>query len=638
MKKVELSLLYNAYPNIDEKRISDEKCNNFEELSDSFQIALIKERICRIYEENSIDNILDLDEITSKKLLISLYEYYLKEEMVEYTDFWSMDKEKNSKKEKIEEDFRSFLSSNDNIEYIQKFDEEIKNILKDNQLVKEVYVDRPTYFLLYRIRNNILKEVKKKVCSEKHFKNMIKDINKKYRELYVKQYNKEFFYKICEFEELKKEIFKHIEDELVDNIRNGKIVNVGNELASNFKHNIQKDEEYSKLIDKYMEEIKKNDGFEVMEEKYQEFQQKFSELSIKYLDDKTQINEKWIKEDLKTFILYSTAQYIIENNHNEIEDISRDMINEIEKHIINYIKTEYLKKEKYDVFVKVLNIELNQRDNLNISNITFIDGKELKSNISRYLKHESNDFEENFFKSKNEEKKEIFVKIEAIETYKRDSKYIEEIALEKVKDVINVIYFYNSREESKGYELSDRILIIENNTAYKSVTYSYKNGIFDLQLTSNEWLNNIFKEEKYEKLRIILDSINEYNKLNKDKERNNGWLIESNKKLLNEDSIYKCARDMSILIAGTNIFKYTVKYLNLRFWLIEDYLEFFNKKLPYDNFVMERFLNFYKRVINIIFSYADVKDDNLIKDLQKWILKIFPNNYIYKEDEKDEQT
>ena len=62
----------------------------------------------------------------------------------------------------------------------------------------------------------------------------------------------------------------------------------------------------------------------------------------------------------------------------------------------------------------------------------------------------------------------------------------------------------------------------------------------------------------------------------------------------------------------------------------------FDAKLPYDDFIIERFLNFYKRVINIIFSYSDIEDINLIEDLQMWILKIFPNNYLYKEDKEDE--
>ena len=94
---------------------------------------------------------------------------------------------------------------------------------------------------------------------------------------------------------------------------------------------------------------------------------------------------------------------------------------------------------------------------------------------------------------------------------------------------------------------------------------------------------------------------------------------------------------MAILIAGTNIFRYTVSYLDLRFWLIEDYIEFFSEELPNDQFIQERFLNFYKRVINIIFSYSDLKRNNLIKDLQNWILKIFPDDYIYKEDRSNNE-
>lgn len=86
MKKIELSLLYNAYPKINENKMDNELYSSFEKLSNSFQNLLIKERINRINIDERVNNILNLDQITSKRMLISLYEYYLREEMVEYTD------------------------------------------------------------------------------------------------------------------------------------------------------------------------------------------------------------------------------------------------------------------------------------------------------------------------------------------------------------------------------------------------------------------------------------------------------------------------------------------------------------------------------------------------------------------------
>ena len=84
-----------------------------------------------------------------------------------------------------------------------------------------------------------------------------------------------------------------------------------------------------------------------------------------------------------------------------------------------------------------------------------------------------------------------------------------------------------------------------------------------------------------------------------------------------------------ISLLSDTTFKHLIK--------IEDYIEFFSEELPNDQFIQERFLNFYKRVINIIFSYSDLKRNNLIKDLQNWILKIFPDDYIYKEDRSNNE-
>ena len=637
MKKLEYSLLHNAYPNVNKEKSINEECNSFEELSDLFQEILIKERILEIDTDSKMENIFDLDMIESKKLLISLYEYYLREEMVEYTDFGEIDEVKKKKGEKIEENFKTFLSNKNDKDYIEDFDKEINKVFKNQQLMRKIYVNRPKYFLLYRIRNNILKEVRIKTCSEKHFRNMIKDIKNQYRKLYLNQYNKDFFYKINEFENFKKDILNHVEKELLDNIRSGKVINVGNELANNFKQDIKKDEEKNNLIDEYTHIINKDDGFETLQKKVLDFQQKYIDISKKYIDDNTKINERWLKEDIKTFLLYCTVHYIIgDNGEKELEDITQQEMNDIDISIISYLQKEYLQKEKYDVFIKINNIEIEQKEKIQISNVTFIKSRELKNDINKYLNHECKEFEKKYFESQIQSEEEVFVKIENIETYKRDSKFVEELALKKIEDIINVIYFFNARNESKLYQLSDKMLIIETNTEYRLVTRSYREGIFNIQLVSNEWINKIFNENYDNKISKILEALKEYNKLNKSNSGFQEWLICSNKKLLNEKNLYNLAREMSILIAGTNIFKYTVKYFDLRFWLIEDYMEFLDGKLPYDDFIIERFLNFYKRVINIIFSYSDIKDINLIEELQMWILKIFPNNYLYKEDKEDE--
>ena len=165
MKRIELSLLYNAYPNIDEEKKIDLELNNFKELREALAGDLIKERIRRlniVMEEK--ENILNLDQIESKMLLITLYEYYLREEMVEYVDFLDFDKEKNVKGEKIEENFKTFINKYKDEKYLEDFDIKVKKLFKDREAIKKIYINRPTYFLLYRIRNNLLREINKTKC------------------------------------------------------------------------------------------------------------------------------------------------------------------------------------------------------------------------------------------------------------------------------------------------------------------------------------------------------------------------------------------------------------------------------------------------------------------------------------------
>ena len=638
MKRIELSLLYNSYPNIDEEKKIDLELNNFKELREALAGDLIKERIRRlniVMEEK--ENILNLDQIESKMLLITLYEYYLREEMVEYVDFLDFDKEKNVKGEKIEENFKTFINKYKDEKYLEDFDIKVKKLFKDREAIKKIYINRPTYFLLYRIRNNLLREINKTKCSENFIKNSIKQIKRFYTEKYIDEYNKKFFFTIKKFDEMKNEIFKHIEEEFLDWIRNGKTVNAGNELVVKFKNAIQKDIEYNKLKNEYINLIKIEDGYEATKEKYEKLQEKYNKIAFKYLDEKTKINANWIKNDLNIFFSYCTVEYIVDSlSEDRIQNIDNCKIKEVENETIEYIKTKIIKKEIYNVFIKIENVDLQQQNVMNVSNLTFIKGKELKINIDKYLQTECTKFEKDFFKLDKIQENDVYVKVEKIEAYKSDSEFICNIAFKKINDIVNLIYFYTARDKSKRYKLGNQLLIIENSNNNKLVKYLTREGIFDIPLVSNEWMNNIFTG--YGKnVKLIIEAINEFNKIINENTLDIELLIKSNKKLLNENDVYNLSRDMAILIAGTNIFRYTVSYLDLRFWLIEDYIEFFSEELPNDQFIQERFLNFYKRVINIIFSYSDLKRNNLIKDLQNWILKIFPDDYIYKEDRSNNE-
>ena len=638
MKRIELSLLYNSYPNIDEEKKIDLELNNFKELREALAGDLIKERIRRlniVMEEK--ENILNLDQIESKMLLITLYEYYLREEMVEYVDFLDFDKEKNVKGEKIGENFKTFINNYKDEKYLEDFDIKVKKMFKDREAIKKIYINRPTYFLLYRIRNNLLREINKTKCSENFIKNSIKQIKRFYTEKYIDEYNKKFFFTIKKFDEMKNEIFNHIEEEFLDWIRNGKTVNAGNELVVKFKNAIQKDIEYNKLKNEYINLIKIEDGYEATKEKYEKLQEKYNKIAFKYLDAKTKINANWIKNDLNIFFSYCTVEYIVDSlSEDRIQNIDNCKIKEVENETIEYIKTKIIKKEIYNVFIKIENVDLQQQNVMKVSNLTFIKGKELKINIDKYLQTECTKFEQDFFKLDKIQENDVYVKVEKIEAYKSDSEFICNIAFKEINDIVNLIYFYTARDKSKRYKLGNQLLIIENSNNNKLVKYLTREGIFDIPLVSNEWMNNIFTG--YGKnVKLIIEAINEFNKIINENTLDIELLIKSNKKLLNENDVYNLSRDMAILIAGTNIFRYTVSYLDLRFWLIEDYIEFFSEELPNDQFIQERFLNFYKRVINIIFSYSDLKRNNLIKDLQNWILKIFPDDYIYKEDRSNNE-
>lgn len=630
MKKFENLLLHISYPKLDEYIHTEEKCNGFEELNSFFYYDLIKERIDRISIEDKIYNFLELDETKSKKLLISLYEYYLRKEMIENISFEEMEEVKSKNTEKISETFRNFLESGNNENFIEKFDNEINEVFNDQKLLKTIYVNRPNYFLLYRIRNNILREINSKICSEKHIENMIKYINKKYLELYVLQYNSKFFNEIKNFNSMKNEIFEHIEELFLESLRNGKTISVGNELVNMFKGRTEKNDKFKGVKESYKEKINKTDGYKKMVDNFMNFQEEYNKIAIKYFDAETiKINIIWQKDDLKTFIMYCVSEYINDSLKKESNSIDCE---KIEKIIMTDIKNKYMENERYDVVFKAKNVEILKTENAQISNFTFLKCKDLKENMDLYLEHKCSKFENDFLKNVNEN--DIFVLVKNIEVLKRDSTYIGEIVCQKYKDLSNVIYFYTAREKSKEIKLPENLLIIEKNSDFRLVSNIHTDGYFNIKIKSDEWLNEIFNNEISSELRRVLNSINEYNNINY--YENSGRLVEAYKMLLNNSDLYNYARKLAILIAGTNNYKYRVTYLCLRFWLIEDYMEFLDRKLSYDIFINERFLVFYKSILSIVFSYNDLIDNNIVNNLQQWILKIFPNDFIKNEEKENE--
>ena len=455
MKTIELSLIYNSYPNIESKNNVNIEFKDFKALRKVMSIELIKERIKRL-DKKEIENIFYLKKIESKMLLISLYEYYLREEMVEYLDFFDLDKENITNERKINEKFRDFIKNN-NQNHLEDFDIEIKELFKDNKSIRKIYINRPTYFLLYRIRNNLLRETKITKCSEYFIKSSIQKIRRFYSEKYIYEFNKEFFLSIKEIDKMKKEVFNHIEESFLDCIRNGKTISVGNELSANFKNAIKNDESYIKLKNEYVNLIKIEDGYEITKEKYKTFLEMYNDIAIKYFDNKTEINTSWIKNDLNMFFSYCVAEYIVDSlPDDKIQNIDKCKIKEIENQTIDYIKNQILRTETYNVFMKIENIDLKQQNIIKVSNLTFINGKELKANMNRYLQFESTELGKRFFNLNNIQENDVYVKVEKIKAYKNDSEFISNVVLNKIDDIINVIYFCTARDDSKIYKLGDR--------------------------------------------------------------------------------------------------------------------------------------------------------------------------------------
>ena len=195
----------------------------------------------------------------------------------------------------------------------------------------------------------------------------------------------------------------------------------------------------------------------------------------------------------------------------------------------------------------------------------------------------------------------------------------------KIRITTAIIENYTYRKENKKIQFLWKRYVLEKEKIIL-ISYPKTGGVLDARIINDEWLNNIFKIKDLEKIEVIGDTLNNLYSLNDTKSIKK--LKECYYELYNTKKIEDNALFYTILIAGTNIYKYDdISYLKLRLWLYEDYIELFEEKIEKDEFVFERFFKFNRTAITTLLSYAEQWDKNIEDNIQNWILKVYPNEY-----------
>lgn len=615
LKNIEYSLLQNAY----EKEIKNSKIkgkySTIQAMQKNLKYELIKQRIKQLGENTKLEKIVVTSKNESKLILISLYEYLLNEEMKEEKDMDLIDKvEGNLTAEKPPQKLEEFIKSKDDTNYVENLKLEFNKILSSKELIEKYYIDRPAYFLLYRIRNNIIKEKRnEQECSLKHIEKVAKEMKNINRDNIFDFINEHYIGNIKDLKEISNTIYEYIINEILDFALNG-TVNAGyNERKENLKRLINSNSQIIEIKQNYIQQTEKD---YILQQKIisETFDKILEGVNNIIHEDKKELKIPipFLKNDVKKYAKALYANTILNESEQEI-NIEYEQIN---KKTIDEIEEKYFKKVKYDVLIPLKGIDL-QENLVETNNIIFAS----KEQLNKFIDLEE---QERTFGTKLR-KDVIYALVKEIEVLKKDSKKAIEKAEERIKITTAIIENYTYRKENKKIEFLQERYVLENN---KIVLVSYPNtcGVLDVRIIKDNYFDKMFKIKEQEKIARIGNTLNKLYSLSNSKSLKD--LKECYYELYDTNKIEDNALFYTILIAGTNIYKYdNISYLKLRLWLYEDYLEMFKGEIKEDEFIFERFFKFDKTTITTLLSYAEKWNENIETNIQNWILKVYPNEY-----------
>lgn len=617
LKNIEYSLLQNAYEEEIKNSKIKEKYSSIKAMQKDLKYELIKQRIKQLRENTKLEKIVDTPKDESKQILITLYEYLLNEEMQQKGDIDSIDKaEVNLTVEKPPQKLEEFIKSKDDTNYVKNLKQEFNKILSSKELIEKYYIDRPVYFLLYRIRNNIIKEQKnEEECSLKHIEKVTKEMKNINRDNIFDFINEHYIVNIKNLEEINNNIYEYIINEIVDFTLNGTLNNGYKERKEKLKKLINSNSQIIKIKQQYIQQTEKNYNYSsqqnIIEETFDQIIECVNNIMQKEKKD-INISKVFFKCEVKK---YTKAIYA-----NEIFDESKREINieykQINQKTIDEIKEKYFKKVKYDILIPLKNIDL-QVELIEANNIIFAS----KEQINKFI-----DLEEQEKNSGTKLKKDVvYALVKDVEVLKGDCKKAIEKAEDRIKITTAIIENFTYRKENKKIEFLEERYVFENK---KMILISYPNtdGVLDVRIIKDEYFDRIFKIKEQEKIAAIGNTLNKLYSLSNSKSIKT--LKECYYELYDTNKIEDNALFYTILIAGTNIYKYDdISYLKLRLWLYEDYLEIFGDEIKEDEFIFERFFKFDKTTITTLLSYAEKWNESIETNIQNWILKVYPNEY-----------
>ncbi|OKL36683.1 hypothetical protein [Domibacillus mangrovi] len=537
-------------------------------------------------------------------------------------------------------------------EYVGKKDKNSRDSLekqmKELKIFEDGNFDRPPYFLLYRARNIVASRLKNRSYTIKALNKFVFKLKEGF-ELYL--YDKIMADNLhCLDDNDKNSIYHRLENELLNGFLNdfrlGKTEEEGNKLVFEIKRKLEEasiSERIKELMwSSYIKELERGKVDNLLVGWTRTFKEELEKnfLTLKVGNDVEDLEFHHFPLPVDSIKKILLAFIFKEDNFTELIQSAFQGIENVEKtKLINQLHEEYLQKNNFSVALCVKNIKTDENF--------------LNSKLNPFITVMSNEM----FKSwqyelyPNEGAKRLFLDngglenttwfiVDDVQCAVSDTDQAYHVAREKLKNLLNFLFHFISREDQINYEIVDPYLIFNHDTKSWTMGRMLSPGIADpkniddLEIDLLKFTNNFFEVHSLER-DLVIKAINCYIKICKtdDVEEKMQYQSEIFKILFQTHDIQELSTSCAIIVAGTNYDKNDVTYGEMRRWLIEDFHEFFyiaDRKgfIPLKMQINERFMVFCKIIIRtILFNLIPINKDSQysVKDVIEWILTINPN-------------
>lgn len=544
-------------------------------------------------------------------------------------------------KEYLQTDYKNKTSINEFVDSFKKYSEKISS--------KDKLYERPIYFLLYRVRNTIVKTMNEREYTIKYMNTYLKELSKEFMNVLFCKIIETNFFNLTRRDKLK--IYKEIEEcmfgDFLMMVRLGKNMEEGDELVEKIKREIEENFLRERLVEKsfnsflrVMNDFDEEGVIKWFDEEYVSLLKRETEYICDEFDVSCEINTRFVKQNLKKILVGS----ILEGSSDKENTIKEGFYNitlENKGNIIHKHNEKYLKNSTFSVALNVQGIEIEAKFlDIHIGNINLLSNEKFEGwQLEKY----GGNKRDIIFNADESQKSSSWAIVNEIKCGAYDYEKAVLIARRKLNDFLNHLYYFISKENQIDYNImystivfnEDKRITHWTNLGKLDIVESKKIDDIDLDLLdfliAFEESSNSVKQNLTKAINLFIEFCKSTNP-----EKKAYFLGQLLREIFKEESEENVALFSSIIVAGINYDKNDVTYKEMRLWLFEDFKELLEisiskGNIPLKERVLDRFKVFSRNIIGTLLFNLFPENKSICEKITKndligWILYINPED------------